>query len=158
MHPSQKQNSSRRQLIIAAAATAALGLSGCAPPISLHPPGAAPLLPATARLRLIGEARLPNRMDFQRTTVGGLSGIDYDPASGLYYLISDDGDLPRFYTARLQLDGGQIGELELLRMTILRRTDGSPWPSSLTGKLIDPESMRWRAASRTLLWTIPNAV
>ena len=56
------------------------------------------------RLRLIGEATLPHRMDFQGTTVGGLSGIDYDPASGLYVLISDDRSIlspARAYTCLL---------------------------------------------------------
>ena len=64
------------------------------------------VLPAKATLRLIGEARLPHKLQYQGTTVGGLSGIDFDAATGTYYLLSDDGgnqSPPRFYTARLQL-------------------------------------------------------
>ena len=110
-----------------------------------------------AHLRLIGEARLPHRLQFQGTTVGGLSGIDYDPASGLYYLISDDGSSfnpARFYTARIALEANRMGQPELTGVTTLRQADGSTYPAALQGKQVpDPEAIRWRAASQTLLWT-----
>ncbi|MES2400721.1 MAG: esterase-like activity of phytase family protein [Pseudomonadota bacterium] len=143
----------RRQLI-GASALVALGLPACAPtpPIAAKPEAA----PET-RLRLIGEARIPNRLQYQGTTVGGLSGIDYDPASGNYFLLTDDGSArnpARFYTARIPLDANTIGQPEITGMTLLRRGDGSPYPSSITGyKLLDPESIRWRASSKTLFWS-----
>ncbi|HEY5465354.1 MAG TPA: esterase-like activity of phytase family protein [Hanamia sp.] len=43
-------------------------------------------------------------MDFDKTTIGGLSGIDFDPQKKLYYMISDDRsdkNPARFYTARI---------------------------------------------------------
>ena len=55
--------------------------------------------PHTLRRRLVvpsttcaalGERRLPHELQFQNTTVGGLSGVDYDPASGGYCLPSDE--------------------------------------------------------------------
>jgi hypothetical protein len=114
-------------------------------------------LPSHTRLRLIGEARLPHRLQFQGTTVGGLSGMDYDAASGLYYLISDDDsniDPARFYTARMALDANGLGEAELIGVTTLRQADGSAYPGALQGGQVpDPEAIRWRAASQTLLWT-----
>ena len=110
-----------------------------------------------ARLRLIGEARLPHRLQFQGTTVGGLSGIDYDPVSGLYYLISDDGSSfnpARFYTARIALEPNRLGQPELIAVTTLRQADGSTSPAALQGiQVPDPEAIRWRASSQTLLWT-----
>lgn len=109
------------------------------------------------RLRLIGEARLPHRLQFQGSTVGGLSGIDYDPATGLYYLISDDGshfNPARFYTARVALEANRLGQPELTAVTTLRQADGSTYPAALHGiQVPDPEAIRWRASSQSLLWT-----
>lgn len=142
----------RRQLI-GASAMAALGLQACAPaaPASTNPGT------LSARLRLIGEARIAHGLQYQGTTVGGLSGIDYDPASGQYFLITDDGSArnpARFYTARIPLDGNTLGQPEITGMTQLRQSDGSAYPSSIIGyKLQDPESIRWRASSQTLFWS-----
>ena len=97
------------------------------------------------RLRLIGETRLPHGLQYQNTTVGGLSGLDYDPASGVLYLLSDDGGSqgpPRFYTARVALTHDKLGEIELTRVTFLQGM-GAP----------DPEAIRWHATSQSLLWT-----
>ncbi len=117
----------------------------------------ASLTPPRSRLRLIGEARLPHRLQFQGSTVGGLSGIDYDDASGLYYLLSDDGSAinpARFYTANIAMDTQRLGEPELRSVTFLRQADGSTYPAALRGiDVPDPEAMRWRAASQSLLWT-----
>ena len=148
----------RRQLLLAAGAAALPGLQGCAPDPSARSAFAAP--PAGMHLRLIGEARLPGAMQFQGTTVGGLSGIDHDPETGLYYLLSDDGsgrNPARFYTARIPFDANGVGQPEITGMTTLRRKDGSAYPGAVqglgSGDVVDPESMRWRASSRTLLWT-----
>lgn len=144
---------SRRRLILGAGAAAVLGLAGCRAPQSV----AAPNQPPRTRLRLIGESRFAHRLQFQGTTVGGLSGIDYDAASGLYYLISDDGSSinpARFYTARIALGMDSLGPPELLGVTTLRQADGSAYPSALQGRQVpDPESIRWRAGSQTVLWT-----
>ena len=121
-----------------------------------HPAPASPSPPRT-RLRLIGEARLPHRFQFQGSTVGGLSGIDYDDASGLFYLLSDDGSSinpARFYTANIAMETRHLGEPELRSVTFLRQADGSTYPAALRGiDVPDPEAMRWRAASQSLFWT-----
>ncbi|MDO8371447.1 MAG: hypothetical protein Q7T39_05900, partial [Polaromonas sp.] len=67
-----------RRRLLGYGAAAALGLAG----LTRVRPTRASL--ASPRLRLIGEARLPHRLQFQGTTVGGLSGVDYDEASGLF--------------------------------------------------------------------------
>ncbi|SFU79436.1 Uncharacterized conserved protein [Polaromonas sp. YR568] len=144
---------SRRRLVLGAGAAAVLGLAGCRAPQS----AATPNQPPRTRLRLIGESRIAHRLQFQGTTVGGLSGIDYDAASGLYYLISDDSSSinpARFYTARIALGMDSLGPPELLGVTTLLQADGSAYPSALQGRQVpDPESIRWRAGSRTVLWT-----
>lgn len=143
---------SRRRLLVGAGAAAVLGLAGCT-----APPMAVPAQAPRARLRLIGESRMAHRLQFQGSTVGGLSGMDYDPAGDLYYLISDDGSSinpARFYTARIALGMDSLGTPELLGVSTLRQADGKPYPSALQGGAVpDPEAIRWRAASNTLLWT-----
>ena len=140
-----------RRRVFGYGAAAALGLAGLT---RFRPARASP---ASARLRLIGEARLQHRLQFQGTTVGGLSGVDYDEASGLYYLISDDGSAinpARFYTARLSLETNRLGEPVLTGVTSLRQADGSTYPAALRGiQVPDPEAIRWRPATQTLLWT-----
>ena len=144
---------SKRRLILGAGAAAVLGLAGCAVPQAPAASGQ----PPRARLRLIGESRIAHRLQFQGSTVGGLSGMDYDPAGDLYYLISDDGSSinpARFYTARIVLGMDRLGAPELLGVTTLRQANGSLYPSALQGGPVpDPEAIRWRAASNTLLWT-----
>jgi hypothetical protein len=144
---------SRRKLTLGVGAAAVLGLAGC----SASRPAVASSQPPRARLRLIGESRIAHRLQFQGSTVGGLSGIDYDPAADLYYLISDDGSSinpARFYTARIALGMDSLGAPELLGVATLRQADGSAYPSALQGGPVpDPEAIRWRAASNTLLWT-----
>ena len=130
---------SRRQFLATSSLAAAAGLIGCA-----STQAASQATDAAPKLRLIGETRLPHKLQFQNTTVGGLSGIDFDPASGALYLISDDGGSqgsPRFYTARLALSPDSIG-VELTGVTLLQ---------GLTAP--DPEAIRWHAPSQTLLWT-----
>jgi hypothetical protein len=62
------------------AGTAAIALAACAPVRApTQAPTDVPVRPG--RLRLIGEATLAHRLLFKGTTVGGLSGLDFDPAS-----------------------------------------------------------------------------
>ena len=137
---------------------AAALLPGCGqPPASRShrtaaEPAEAPgsVTPGRPRLRLIGEATLPHRMDFQGTTVGGLSGIDYDPATGLYVLISDDRSIispARAYTARLPLSAAGLGTPQLEHVTLLRNAQGTPFPNRQqalpSDEVPDPEAIRW---------------
>src|SRR5699024_10750129 len=69
---------------------------------------------ADAGVHLLGSVTVPTGMRFEGTTVGGLSGIDYDPDSGHYVVISDDRGAhgpTRAYTLELPLDGqGRPGQ------------------------------------------------
>jgi len=105
-------------------------LAACAPATV-----AIPATPATGRsvagLRLIGEQRLPLKMAFEGTVVGGLSGIDYDPRSGDWILESDDRSEigpARFYTARLRYDEHGFEAVALRGVHLFRQADGSAYP------------------------------
>lgn len=141
---------SRRRLLRGAAALCAAAVAGCAP---------RPIVPASgqrpARLRLLGETILPHRMDFRGTTVGGLSGLDHDPASGLWVALSDDrSELQpaRFYTLDVAVRADAL-RVQVLDVVTLRQADGQPYPRRSTrGEVVDPEAVRLLPGGRGLLW------
>ncbi len=109
-------------------------------------------------LRLIGEATLPHRMDAFGTTLGGISGIDYDEIRDQYYLLSDDRsdiNAARFYTAKIAVSATGISTPNVTSVVTLKRPDGTPYGGKAVGAtdIPDPESIRYRADTDTLLWT-----
>jgi len=109
-------------------------------------------------LRLIGEASLPHRMDAFGTTVGGISGIDYDEVRDQYYLLSDDRsdiNAARFYTAKFAVSATGIATPTVTSAVTLKRPDGTPFGGQDVGAkdIPDPESIRYRADTDTLFWT-----
>jgi hypothetical protein len=77
----------------------------------------------------IGEAILPTSLTFQKTLVGGLSGITYDAKNEVYYAISDDrGEKApaRFYTLKIDLSKGSLknGGVVPVRVTTLLNKTG----------------------------------
>lgn len=112
-------------------------------------------------LRLIGEQRIPFKQDVGGTPVGGLSGIDYDPASNTWVLQSDDrSELApaRFYTARLRYESGSFTAVELDQVRFFRQADASTYPGLPQyrvsgGELPDIESIRVDPANGHVWYT-----
>jgi hypothetical protein len=99
-------------------------------------------------LRFLGAASLANDMQVDGTLVGGLSGLDYDPASGRWAMISDDKSdkaPARFYFGRIELAAG-APKVTLDHAVVLQQADGKPYPSAKDpsvkngGEVPDPES------------------
>ena len=133
-------------------------LASCAPMVDHSGATSAPdaSTQSAFTLRLIGERRLDHRLAFGGTVVGGLSGIDYDPASDLYYLISDDRSVlspTRFYTARLKIDEGGFSDAALQTVVTLLQPDGTPYPSFGSDAAADAEAIRFDRLTHTLWWT-----
>jgi hypothetical protein len=90
----------------------------------------------------LGLVTFPTGTTFAETEVGGLSGITYDAARGVYYALSDDRseiDPARFYTVAIDVSDGQLdeGDVEFLEVTFLRDQQGDLFaPLSL-----DPEGI-----------------
>jgi len=62
-------------------------------------------------IKFIGESVFPKGLTFQKTEVGGLSGITYDSKNELYYAISDDRGQKantRFYNLKIDLSKGSL--------------------------------------------------
>lgn len=115
-------------------------------------PASAPVAERTVgSLRFIGEQRIALRQDFQGTAVGGLSGVDYDAASGTWLMASDDRSAinpARFYTARLDFDDGGFHGIAILGVDNFKQADGSDYPgvkaydANKQGDVADIESIR----------------
>lgn len=107
-------------------------------------------------LRFLGAANISNDTEVDGTLVGGLSGLDYDPVSGKWAIISDDKSdhaPARFYLARIALDRG-APQVSFDRAVMLRQEDGTAYPNTKKGgEVPDPESIRFDPSGKALWWT-----
>jgi hypothetical protein len=88
-------------------------------------------------IEFIGQATLPTGLIFQKTEIGGLSGITYDARNNLYYAISDDRGQkapPRFYTFTIDLSKGKLTNNDVIPVgvTNLLNTSNQPFPPNTT--------------------------
>ncbi len=120
-------------------------------------PGAASAQPNTiGSLHFLGATTIPNDAVVDGTLVGGLSGLDYDPATCTWAMISDDKSdkaPARFYLGRIDLAAG-APKVSLDHAVTLQQTDGKPYPNAKTGgEVPDPESIRFDASGAALWWS-----
>ncbi len=98
-------------------------------------------------LRLIGQQQLAHKQQFQQTTVGGLSGIDYDADTDTWILVSDDRsdfNAARFYTARLNYDETVFNEVVLNDVVYFAQQNQEPYPNrGQGGEIPDIEDIRF---------------
>lgn len=117
------------------------------------------MLPAQAQtLHYLGQQVLPHGMSVAGTTVGGLSGLDYDDAAKRYLAVSDDRSRlqpARFYTLELDLaafnqrpEPGHAG-VRFVAATPLRDPLGRPYLRNT----VDPEAIRHGTTPGRLWWT-----
>lgn len=109
-------------------------------------------------LRFLGEFDLPHRMPFNGTTIGGLSGIEYNTAEDVYYLICDDrSDInpARFYSAKIIIQQNGFDTVQLLRVDTLRQKNGLPFPGKRQDpfQVPDPEALRYNPFNGTMIWS-----
>lgn len=115
-------------------------------------------LKSVSSLKYLNCVVLPHDLDFKGTTVGGLSGIDFDQQTKTYYLISDDRshhNPSRFYTAKINVSAAGIDSVYLTGVHSLRQQDGSTYPEKILKgtKTADPEALRYNPLNKTVIWT-----
>jgi hypothetical protein len=115
-------------------------------------------LPAVAQtLTYIGQQIVPTSASFRGVPVGGLSSIDYVPATGRYLAICDDRSdraPARYYELSLDLskfrrsaNPGQAG-VAWVNMTTILDLDGQPFGRNQ----VDPESLRLDTRRNQIYW------
>ena len=116
---------------------------------------AAPAM-AAPRLFLIKACETPKGVVFHGGGYGGISGLDYDPRSGLWAFISDDKSEhgpSHAFLGRLDVRPGKPCGPVLETMIPLRREDGSTFPDRKQGtEAADGEAIRFDPSSRDLVW------
>ena len=120
---------------------------------------------------LHGTVVIPHDLPVDGTPVGGLSGIDRDPRSGRYIMISDDQSQQapaRFYEAEIDLDDDGLHDVRFTGVHFFRRPDARTYPSrtewaneqtpyrqtdrNLLGTA-DPEDIRVDPTTGDIVWT-----
>ncbi|MCC3156763.1 esterase-like activity of phytase family protein [Hymenobacter sp. 15J16-1T3B] len=122
--------------------------------------GSTPDAPPTqvSSLRFIGEKIVPYRQQYNSTTLGGFSGIDYRADNDTYYIMCDDASAiqpTRYYTAKLNFSATSFSDVTFTGVTTMKRPDGTPFPSAAAdpANTLDPEGIRYDAASNHLIWS-----
>ncbi|QKW07329.1 esterase-like activity of phytase family protein [Streptomyces sp. NA04227] len=147
----------KASLIRRACAAALVLATTMAPAVAAEPDDTAERPDLGAQARLLGEKIVPHKLPFRDTTVGGLSGIDRDPCTGEYVLISDDRSYlqpARFYTARISVDNAGVHAVDFTGTHPFLQPDGSVYPgaSAGDGKAVDPEELRVDPRSCRYWW------
>jgi len=109
-------------------------------------------------LKFLSEYIVTFNYQFQNTTVGGLSGIDFNPEKNEYYFISDDRsekNPSRFYTARIVINNKIIDSVVFLKATFLKDQKGNFYPNSQQDPFHtpDPEALRYDPKRNTFIWS-----
>jgi hypothetical protein len=109
-------------------------------------------------LKYLGGYEIPFNFKYKNTTVGGLSGIDYDAVSDIYYLISDDRNdhnPVRVYTAKIFFTQGGIDSLIFIDVINILQPDGNTYPDRSWNRFKnpDPEAIRYNPVSKQLVWS-----
>jgi hypothetical protein len=129
-------------------------LAGCA--TARRATGDGPV--SISQLKLIGEYEVPHNLLYKGTTVGGLSGIDYDRGNDVYYIICDDRsaiNAARFYTAKVFLSDQKIDSVVFVKVTSLLQQNGTVYPGSKQdpAHTPDPEALRYNPLTKQMIWT-----
>ena len=145
----------------AALAVASLALAGCAGtaagPSSGYSIATADTHAPALDMRFLGAATVARQPEGDLRDFGGISGIDRDATTGLWYLLSDDRSEhapARFYTAAIDVSEAGIRSIRITGMVALRQADGSVFPGPRQGGAVpDPEALRIDPRSGDLVWS-----
>ena len=146
---------SSRHRFFSALFSASILLAAC---ISRETPA---LATVPGSLRLVGMKTIPSRLAFRGTVVGGLSGLDYQPATDTWIAISDDKSEfspARFYSLKLAYDVSGFTSADVTGVTLLKQPDGTNYPDkphalAHGGEIPDLESIRFDPADGSLWYT-----
>ena len=109
-------------------------------------------------VKFLGEYDIPYNLEYKNTTVGGLSGIDYDAEHNVYYFISDDrsdNNPARFYKAYIFINSKGIDSVHFIDVENMLQPDNTVYPNKKQDRLHtpDPEAIRYNPLSRQLVWS-----
>ena len=109
-------------------------------------------------INFLSEYIMPLNLEFNKTIIGGLSGIDYDEKNSQYFLISDDPSKfspARFYTAKIEIKDNKIDTVKITDVQFLHQQNGEQYPIYQFGvnSKADAEAIRYNPRSKQLVWS-----
>ncbi|WP_408008187.1 esterase-like activity of phytase family protein [Pseudalkalibacillus sp. A8] len=138
----------------------------CLSSFTLHTAAVSAAKKETARsvehVRLIESETLPYNTTYKGTTVGGLSGITYNPKINKWLIISDDRsdyNPARFYEAKVNYNANDFQNIQLVGVNSLKQQDGtdylnrSQYNGETGGIVADPESIRFDPLNNSIWYT-----
>ncbi len=119
---------------------------------------ATPFAKNISAIKFLGEYNIPFNLKYKNTTVGGLSGIDYDAQNKLYYMICDDRsekNPARFYTAKIFITAKGIGSMRFTGVVNMLQPNNTVYPNNKQDALhtADPEAIRYNPVTKQLVWS-----
>lgn len=114
------------------------------------------------KLKLIDSKTIPHDQTYNKTKVGGISGITYNPKSNKWYLLSDDrseNSPSRFYEANLNYNHRQFNNINIKNVSTLKQPNGNNYISKnqfnndSKNIVADPESIRFDPWTNNILYT-----
>ncbi|MGO6902936.1 esterase-like activity of phytase family protein, partial [Rhizobium ruizarguesonis] len=96
---------------------------------------------ASISLSYLGEFVIPTGHMENGVEFGGISGLDFDAATGHYLAISDDRSErgpARFYELNVDLDASGLKSVSVVKQVTLKDKNGEPFAA----RTVDPESIR----------------
>lgn len=113
---------------------------------------------AIQKIKLLDVYEIPHNVLYDSTTVGGLSGIDYDAANDCYYMICDDRSAinpARYYTARIKINQQKIDTVQFTGVHFLKDEYAQLYPGSKQDRkrTPDPEALRYNPHTRQMIWS-----
>jgi hypothetical protein len=128
-------------------------------PTGLHAQSTSAALapPAAVSVTWLGSMTLSRTPTGVMQHFGGISGMDWDPASDTWFLLSDDRSEQapaRFYTARIGLSAHGFTSVVIDSVVSMKQADGSLYPGPRQGGDVpDGEAIRVDPQSGDLVWT-----
>ena len=109
-------------------------------------------------IKFLSEYDVPFALNYKNTTVGGLSGIDYDVLNNNYYFICDDRSSinpARFYKANISCTEKGIDTMYITDVCYLLQPNGTTYPNNKQDRFNtpDPESIRYNPITGQLIWS-----
>jgi len=110
------------------------------------------------QLKYLHTYTVPFNLQYKETTVGGLSSIDYDEKSDMYYLVCDDRSAinpARYYAAKIKIGQQKIDTVIFTNRYFMLDQGGKTYPGIKENpfRVPDPEGMRYIPAGRNLVWS-----
>lgn len=111
-----------------------------------------------SEIKFLNAFTVPNEFLFEKTVVGGLSGIDYDASKNVYYMICDDPSAinpARFYTAQIVISEKGIDSVIFINVDTLLDKNGQLYPDITKDRIhsADVEAMRYDSSRDEMIWS-----